>query len=68
MNILPKLISVSSFMARWGRNIFHKFRDKVKRQKEVLSSLVNRTDLEGVKQYFIEQDKLHEMLLHEEIY
>ena len=30
IHILPKLISVSSFMARWGRNFFHKFRKKLK--------------------------------------
>lgn len=24
-HLLPKLISVSSFMAKWGRNFFHKF-------------------------------------------
>lgn len=68
VNILPKLISVSGFMARWGRNFFHKFREKVKKQKEVLASLVNRVDNEGVEQYFIENDKLHELLLHEEVY
>lgn len=37
-NILPKLISVSSFMARWGRNFFYKFRDKIKKHKEALQS------------------------------
>ena len=30
-HLLPKLISVSSFMAKWGRNLFHKFREKVKK-------------------------------------
>ncbi|XP_074339551.1 uncharacterized protein LOC141677486 isoform X1 [Apium graveolens] len=67
-HILPKLIFVSNFMARWGRNFFHKFRDKVKKQKELLSSLVNRVDSDGVKLYFEENDKLNDLLLHEELY
>ncbi|KAL8097406.1 hypothetical protein AgCh_030510 [Apium graveolens] len=68
VNILPKLILVSGFMARWGRNFFHKFRDKVKKQKEVLTSLADRTDLAGVEQYFSEKEKLNMLLLHEETY
>lgn len=31
INILPKLFWVSSFMARWDRNFFHKFRDEIKK-------------------------------------
>lgn len=58
-HIIPKLISVWSFMAHWGRNFFHKFRDKVKKQKELLSNLVNRIDSEGVKMYFEEKEKLN---------
>lgn len=68
INILPKLISVSSFMARWGRNFFHKFRDKVKKQKEIVASFSDRTDMPGVEQYFIEKEKLNVLLLHEETY
>ncbi|KAL8134789.1 hypothetical protein AgCh_009705 [Apium graveolens] len=67
-HIIPKLISVSNFMARWGRTFFHKFRDKVKKQKELLTALVNRIDSDGVKMYFEERDKLNELLLHEEVY
>lgn len=47
-HILPKLVSVSSFMAKWGKKFFHKFRDKIKKQKEVVDGLVNRDDEEGV--------------------
>lgn len=68
INLMPKLISVSSFMARWGRNFFHKFRDKLKKQKEVLAALVERTDTAGVEQYFTEKSKLHELMFHEETY
>lgn len=66
MNILPKLISVSGFMACWGRNFFHKFRDKVKNQKELVTRLSDRTDIVGVEQYFTEKEKLNTLLLHEE--
>ncbi|XP_074364595.1 uncharacterized protein LOC141705594 [Apium graveolens] len=63
-----KLISVSSFMSKWGRNFYHKFRDKVKRQKEILNALKDREDEEGIKSYFEEREKLNEFLEHEESY
>ncbi|XP_074346289.1 uncharacterized protein LOC141685065 [Apium graveolens] len=44
LHLLPKLLSVTTFMARWGRIFFHKFRDKVKKQKTTLDSLVSRGD------------------------
>lgn len=68
MHMLPKLLSVFSFMAKWGRNFFHKFRDKVKKQKEVLSALINRIDENGIRQYFAEKSKMDEILFHEELY
>lgn len=68
MNIIPKLISLSKFMLKWGRRFFHKFRDKVKQQKEVLVSFLSREDNEGVASYFKEREKLNELLLHEEVY
>ncbi|XP_074352491.1 uncharacterized protein LOC141691620 [Apium graveolens] len=68
VHILPKLISVSSFMAKWGKNFFHKFRDKVRKQKEELADLVDRTDEMGVRQYFLARDRLNELLLNEEVY
>lgn len=67
-HILYKLVSVSSFMAKWRRNFFHKFRDKVVKQKEVINCLVHREDSEGIRRYFEESDKLNDLLLHEEIY
>lgn len=51
-----------------GRRFFNKFKEKVKNQKMVLDSLRNRCDNEGVKEYFVVRDKLHEILLHEELY
>lgn len=44
LHLLPKLLFISSFMAKWGRNFFHKFRDKVKKQKAILNGLVDRRD------------------------
>lgn len=58
IHVLPKLLSMSSFMAKWGRNFFHKFRDKLKRQKEVPDTLKNRSDDLGIQQYFAEKNKL----------
>ncbi|XP_074342376.1 uncharacterized protein LOC141679913 [Apium graveolens] len=67
-HLLPNLISVSSFMANWGRNFFHQFREKVRKQKEVLNELVNGEDEDGVKKYFEERDQFNDLLLHEEQY
>lgn len=55
-------------MARWGRTFFHKFRDKVKKQKEVINALVNMCDAEGVQEYFTETRKFDELSVHEELY
>lgn len=49
-------------MAKWGRDFFHKFREKVKKQKELLNALVNRTDEDGINKYFIEKDRLDELM------
>lgn len=67
-HLLPKLISVSSFIAKWGRNFFHKFREKVIKQREIIDALKNREDDAGIQLYFVEKDKMHELLLHEETY
>lgn len=67
-HLLPKLLSVSSFMARWGRTFFHKFREKVKRQKDVVNNLVDYVDEDSVRRYFKEKEKLYHLLLHEETY
>ncbi|KAJ9535902.1 hypothetical protein OSB04_un000943 [Centaurea solstitialis] len=43
-HLLSRLISVSSFMSKWGRNFFHKFRDKIKKTKgSVAKSLLETT-------------------------
>lgn len=68
INLLPKLMSISSFMARWGMIFFHKFREKVKYQKAVIERLFDRVDADGVKEYLLEKNKLNDLLLHEELY
>lgn len=63
MHLLPKLLSVSTYMARWGRTFFHKFREKIKSHKANLDRLVDCTDASSIKEYMIERDKLNNLLL-----
>lgn len=67
-HILPKLVTISDFMAKWGHKFFHKFRDKVKIQKRIIEGLMNRNDTAGIAKYFVEKEKLHELLCQEETY
>ncbi|XP_074375304.1 uncharacterized protein LOC141717092 [Apium graveolens] len=67
-HLLPKLIYVSSFMERRGRNFFHKFREKVLKQKAIIDELKNREDDDGIQMYYDEKEKLNDLLLHEELY
>lgn len=59
---------MSTFLAKWGRNFFHKFRDKLQKQKVIVNALAEKMDEYSIKKYFLEKDKLHELLLHEENY
>lgn len=68
IHFLPKLIVVSNYMAKWGRNFFHKFKDKIDKQKQEVEKYVDCTDEDNVKKYFVERDRLNELLLQEEIY
>lgn len=67
-HLLPKLFVVSSFLVRWGKSFFHKFREKLKLHKANLSRFVDCTDEISVQEYLRERDKLNELLLQEEIY
>nr|XP_017245467.1 PREDICTED: uncharacterized protein LOC108217129 [Daucus carota subsp. sativus] len=67
-HLMLKLMSVSRFMEKWGRDFFNKFKEKVRRQKAILDSLRERTDDHSVKEYLAVRDKLNETLLHEEMY
>ncbi|KAL8135912.1 hypothetical protein AgCh_010508 [Apium graveolens] len=50
-HLLPKLVAVSGYMQKWGRNCFNKFKEKVKIQKAVIDSLRDKSDDQGVKEY-----------------
>lgn len=49
LQLLPKLISISSFIAKWGRNFFHKFKEKLCKQKEVVNALSSKVDEISIK-------------------
>lgn len=55
-------------MARWGRCFFHKFREKVVKQKKVVDGLKLREDADGIQLYFIEKAKLEQIMILEESY
>ncbi|XP_074352672.1 uncharacterized protein LOC141691818 [Apium graveolens] len=57
MQLMPKLLSISSFMAKWGRNFVHKFREKLGKQKSIVNALADKTDSESIHNYFLERDK-----------
>lgn len=57
-HVMSKLIDLSRFTGIWGRNFFKKFRKKIKRQKEVISSFEDCVDKERTKRYFTEINKL----------
>lgn len=66
--LLPKIVEITSFMARWGRSFFHKFREKVKEHKANLNKLVDYNDENSVKEYLSEREKINTVLLQEETY
>lgn len=68
MHLLPRLELVTSFMAKWGRNFFHKFREKIKSKKEVLQALANCDDQTSVNEFFQVKSELDKLLEHEEAY
>lgn len=68
IQFLPKLLELSKFMGQWGRRFFNKFREKIKKQKEVLA-LYESCDSEAViRCYFEEKSKLEDLLTQEEQY
>ncbi|XP_074347087.1 uncharacterized protein LOC141685909 [Apium graveolens] len=67
-HLLPKLIEVSSFMDKWGRKFFHKFREKVKEQKRIMDDLVDRLDDDSMQAYRTAKGNLNDLLYQEEAY
>lgn len=68
IHLLPKLVEVSSFMARWGRTFFHKFREKLKEYKTQLDDLVDCSDHQSVQKYIYVKEELNLLLQQEESY
>lgn len=58
-HLIPKLAEVSTFMARWGRTFFHKFKEKIKLQKSVIDVLADRTDEISVQAYISAKEELN---------
>lgn len=67
-HLIPKLAEVSTFMARWGRTFFHKFKEKIKVQKSILDTLANETDEVSVQAYISAKEDLNNLFYHEETY
>lgn len=67
-HLIPKLAEVSTYMARWGRTFFHKFREKIKVQKSIMESLGNRTDDDSVQGYLEAKEELNNLFYKEEVY
>lgn len=55
-------------MEKWGRNFFHKFKDKIDKQRKEVAKYMDCIDDDSVRQYFIERDRMNDILLQEEIY
>ncbi|XP_074373913.1 uncharacterized protein LOC141714281 [Apium graveolens] len=48
-HLLLKLMTISRYMEKWGRNFFNKFKEKLRMQKELLNSLKFKSDAESIK-------------------
>lgn len=55
-------------MEKLGREFFNKFREKIRRQKEILICFEDCSNEVRTKKYFEEKSRLEELLLHEEAY
>lgn len=67
-HLLPKLMEVSAYMARWGRVFFHKFREKIKEKKTILERLADATDESSIQEYLAAKENLNDLLFQEETY
>lgn len=68
VHLLPKLFEVSAYMARWGRVFFHKFREKIKEQKNIIDRLADMTDVTSVQEYIAAKENLNNLFWQEESY
>lgn len=68
IHLLPKIVEITSFMARWGRSFFHKFREKIRNHKRRLEELVDCENEDRVKEYLSEKEQLNVLLMQKESY
>lgn len=68
VHLLPKPLELSTFMEKWGRKFFNKFREKIKKEKETLSLYEACIDESQTKKYFEEEIKLEDLFVCEEAY
>lgn len=68
IHLLPTIIEVTSYMSRWGKSFFHKFREKIKSLKTKLDFMVNQEDDLSVIEYLSERGNLNTLLFQEEMY
>lgn len=61
-------MSVTGFMAKWGRNFLINLGRKSKKQKCLVDYIRDKNDDRSVTQFLIERDIPNELLLHEEVY
>lgn len=55
-------------MVKWGRTFFYKFRENVINQKVLIDALKDIENDNGIQMYLEENEKLNDILSHEEIY
>lgn len=67
-HFLPKLLELLSFMEKWGKRFFNKFREKIKKQKDPVLSREDCADEDRTSRYFVEKKNLEELILSEESY
>ncbi|XP_074360471.1 uncharacterized protein LOC141700659 [Apium graveolens] len=67
-HFLSKLVEISSFMEKWGKRFFNKFREKIRKQKELVALFEDCADATRTSRYFEEKKILEDLLLSEELY
>lgn len=68
IHFLPKLIELSLFMEKWGRQFFNKFREKIRKQKELVALYEDCADDNRTSCYFAEKKNLEDLMVSEELY
>ncbi|XP_074357954.1 uncharacterized protein LOC141697459 [Apium graveolens] len=68
VHLIPKLMEVTAYMAKWGQVFFHKFKEKIKEQKSILDILMNMTDEASIKEYLTVKENLNNLFYQEEAY